>query len=694
MALTIHFQVIPSWYDEFVDRCRGKLEYVVGVDVFPKRVDVKVLGRTYLPDSESNELVNRGAAGADAWVNKFATVYSANPHVHKWIGPNEYVLWDQTAVDKFNAFHVRFIEYMSALGHEVICGQINTGWPRLRTFNDPPPYPETLKPTLEALCKHSGWLSLHEYGPGDMRMGAGAYCLRYSNVRRELIEAGITNLPNFYISETGIDVPTSDPGSDFGHWGWKHFTDWPGYLEQLKWYSGELDKDPYIEGASIFTVGNWPTFNLEKDNALELADFIASGVAPPVVKYARLLDVNQFSGSTINWPLVKADGYVGVLIRVSGPDAFGTTLIVDEQWENNYAGAAAAGFLIGGYHGLMQEPTGQAKLFVDTVADRPLELGYWADFEGAVTDSKANAFLFAADRNLAEWGVERPICDVYTSAGWIGGKEAAWAAGRNLWVASWTYDLTKGPVVPAQWADWKFWQWSNQGNDVPGIEKRVCLDVYNGGNREFYQEYGDSGGDMWESVGFEDVELVGVTRERFDGFWGVNMKRFVPTGMQSGDVYYKLVGLSWREGWCGLNLMVIDENGNGIEGEQVFQGWRDGDILPSDVAPLGGQPSGYPNQGGGGFTNGNGVHGWGWGSGEWFDPTEKEGPHWYWRGGENGFWSDVVCGFGWWDEHEVLEPTFMRVIVDEPTPPIPTPGGKYKVTGTITLDLTVEVLEE
>ena len=177
---------------------------------------------------------------------------------------------------------------------------------------------------------------------------------------------------------------------------------------------------------------------------------------------------------------------------------------------------------------------------------------------------------------------------------------------------------------------------------------------------------------MWESIGFDGIELANVTRERFDSFWGVNMKLFAPADLPAGSVYYKLVRLSWREGWCGLSLKVIDEDGNPLEGEQVFQGWDDGGDLPADVAPLGGQPTGYPNKGNGGFTNAEGVHGWGWGSGEWFDPTQTEGPHWYWRGGENGAYSDVVCGFGWWDEHEVLEPTFMRVIVgDEPVPPEP-----------------------
>jgi hypothetical protein len=69
---------------------------------------------------------------------------------------------------------------------------------------------------------------------------------------------------------------------DHGHRGWREFTDWPGYFGQLQWYSRELDEDPYILGASIFTVAHdWQTFQLGREHALDLADFIASDEGPP-----------------------------------------------------------------------------------------------------------------------------------------------------------------------------------------------------------------------------------------------------------------------------------------------------------------------------------------------------------------------------------------------------------------------------
>ena len=306
--LCIHFQRIPDWFGEFVDRCQGQLEYIVGVDVFPNVPGVKTLGRTYLPDGESGALVDQGASGADEWIDRFAPVYAVNPHVHKWIGPNEYIIWDQNAADRFNAFHVRFIQVMSGLGYGVVCGQINVGWPRLRLFNDPPPYPEALAPTLDALWLHDGLFSLHEYGPGDMRDGVGAHCLRYRNTRAELIAAGITDLPDFIITETGIDVP--NPQAPQGHQGWRDFTDWAGYFDQLKWYSSELDKHAYMLGASIFTVADdcW-TFQLHREEALPLADWIATDEEEEEEENG-MIDIVDLNGNLVEgmtWESVKRD---------------------------------------------------------------------------------------------------------------------------------------------------------------------------------------------------------------------------------------------------------------------------------------------------------------------------------------------------------------------------------------------------
>ena len=433
---------------------------------------------------------------------------------------------------------------------------------------------------------------------------------------------------------------------------------------------------------------------------------------PPPPERARGLDVSQFSG-TINWDLAGED-FDFVMIRFSGPNADRSTCIVDVQAEANYARAGAAGLLRGGYHGLMQDPTGQAKLFVDAVGGRPLELGYWGDFEGAVTDAKAAAFLEAADRNLAAWGVERPVCDVYTGLGWLSGKAAAWAPGRDLWLASWTYDPDSNPRVPVQWEGrgWAFLQYSNLGS-VPGVPYRVCLDVFDGTEDELYEIYKPDGG---ENGGDDVIEVVdrngnpvvvdGVewTWESAQRDFGLSLTRAEPP---TEATLFRLVRViydgTFESNW---NLCVVDEDGSPLPGIAVFMGILpdSGQALDPDQAPrlteeFWGQPEGRPNRAlvlqpnELNFTNelGRITHSLGSGS-NYVAPVDGGsggGTHWAWvMAGQQGWYSDVPAGFGMFREHRMFWPVFQRVTVTDPEPPPPPPPetGSYHVTGTISLD--------
>ena len=714
--VTIHFQYIPGWLGEFVDRCKGNLEYIVGVDVFPDVPGVKVLGRTYLPDSESNALVDQGVAGADKWIDKFAPVYSDSPHVDRWIGPNEYVLWNQECVDRFNDFHVRFIERMSILGHGVMCGQINTGWMRLRKYGDPPPYPESIAPMLAALWAHGGIFSVHEYGPKDMRNAPGNI-LRYRDFKAELAQAGIVNLPSFFISETGLDQPTSNPASDYGHWGWRALTFWRDYFDQLKWYSGELDKDSYVLGASIFTEGGgWDSFELRMGYAMELADFIARDEPPPPPPdRAKGLDVCRYQGD-INWELVKADGYSFAMIRVSGPNNDRTDVEKDLRFETNYHGAGVVGLLRGGYHGLVPDFGGQAKLFVDAVGGRPLELGYWGDLENiGLTDSKCAANLLAVDTQIAE-KEHLPLkmyTGVYTSPSFMSQHEGYWARGRKLWIAHWTNDLTLNPTVPSPWGEWEFWQWTNQGTDVPGVPNRTCLDVYNGTEAELYEEYKpENGGEekMIEIVDRDGNPVSDWTWEDLQTWFGLSLTEAAPP---DGATVFKLVRLIFDDSpETNWRLYVVDEDGKPLQGVAAFLGIQppSGDELPNDAAPcitedFCGQPQGRPNRAlilqpnSLNFTCMDGYIQHSLGSGSNYIPPinggNGGGTHWAWiMPGDQSNYSDVPAGFGMWNEHRMFWPVFQRQVVGENGN-----GGNgesvwLRVTGSISVDLVIEAIEE
>jgi len=287
---TLHLQYEPYWLNEFVDRCQGKLRTIKGVNCYPRIDNVDTLGRVFVDDNLSNALVMQGAGGVDQWIYICRGEYEKAGHVHAWQGPNEFIIDNYEKAARWNEFHIAYIRKMSGLGLRVMAGNINTGWPRLRKFNDPPPYPPAIRSTIEELVQHDGILSLHEYGPGDMRIGQGAHCLRYRNTVAEWQAAGVP-IPRIFIGECGIDVPDPAFPLDHHHRGWTEWTDRAGYLDQLKWYAGELAQDEYIIGAAVFTTCNWDwvTFNVHRELAMGIADIVAwepevePVVIPPIV---------------------------------------------------------------------------------------------------------------------------------------------------------------------------------------------------------------------------------------------------------------------------------------------------------------------------------------------------------------------------------------------------------------------------
>lgn len=648
--LTIHFQYIPDWFGEFVSRCEGNLGYIVGVDVFPNAPGVKVAGRTYLPDGESDALVEQGAAGADNWIDRFAPVYAANPHVDTWIGPNEYVLWDQDNVDKFNAFHIRFITRMSQLGHRVMCGQINTGWPRLRIFNDPPPYPDALGPMLDALLVNEGIFSLHEYGPGDMRDDIGAHCLRYRNTREEMKRWGFA-LPNFFISETGIDVPTTDPGSDYGHWGWRHFTDWPGYFDQLKWYSGELDKDPFILGASIFTIGGgWDSFQLDREHAMDLADFIATDEPPPPPERARGFMASKYQ-TTLNWDLIALQGYTYTMLRITGPNDYPSYdhIEIDPYLDEHIAGADSVGLLKGGFHFLVPDLGHQAKSFAEGVRRGTWELPLWCDVEApGLTRDRVDQFLYYGDQRLEAMGYD-PL-GVYTNL-YLWNKLGPWP--RPLWLAQWEVNE---PSIDT----WEFWQWG--GGSIPDNEY-ASLDFYAGTEEALYEKYGEETPSM-------SVKVFDVTGAERSWDWLVGLYGEITIQTPDTDEgYYKITEIHERHDDSTFIVTVLEEDGSPRVGKGVVFWYETAPDAPG---------SGWLEKGDVVDTNANGDAGFAMGPGAWYNPSVGEtGPHKCWLFGDDV--SEMIKGMGMLigpdghTNHDHVNVKFQWVEGDEPPPP-PTNG--------------------
>lgn len=187
------------------------------------------------------------------------------------------------------------------------------------------------------------------------------------------------------------------------------------------------------------------------------------------------IDISHWQ-DTIDWPAVKSDGIEFALAKATE-----ATDYVDPTFDTNRAEAKAAGIAFGAYHFFRsdEDPTVQAQHFATTMGS--VETGEispvldleTADGEGASTIvERALTFL----QVLESLTGRVPI--IYTSPSFFDSTLDGPAAlgGYPLWIANWE---TSCPTVPAAWADWSVWQYTDSGS-VNGIGGPVDRDQFDG----------------------------------------------------------------------------------------------------------------------------------------------------------------------------------------------------------------------
>jgi lysozyme len=208
------------------------------------------------------------------------------------------------------------------------------------------------------------------------------------------------------------------------------------------------------------------------------------------MEYVRGLDVSKYQTVDIDWDLLRREGYQFVFFRASGPNRSRnwTGMEKDPHFDTHYERAGNAGLLRGAYHFLVSDLPRQAAVFVESVGDRPLELGYWGDVEeGNLTRAKCDAFFEAVDRQIPQ------MAGIYSRASFLDRIAAHQSdiltknGQRPLWIAH--FDAEQ-PALPKGWNTWLFWQYTvtPQGT-VPSIPGRVDLDYYHGDLAQFEAEF-------------------------------------------------------------------------------------------------------------------------------------------------------------------------------------------------------------
>lgn len=246
-----------------------------------------VIGRHYLddplqfyqddPEKRAEDFFNLMRPEAE----KMRGIYDA------WMSYNEIDLGkDENAPERarrYSRFHIRWGDLMKAANLVSCAYSFATGNP---AKGDPKPdggFEPNLWPLLVEGLRHCDLLSLHEYSAPTMDNLKGWLCLRYQSVWN-LLPADARR--PIVITECGIDGgPVNRPQE-----GWSKFTNEAQYLASLQWYDGELQKDDYVIGATIFAANGWGKDGSFGMGALsQIRDYIAQGGRPAPVSIKPLV---------------------------------------------------------------------------------------------------------------------------------------------------------------------------------------------------------------------------------------------------------------------------------------------------------------------------------------------------------------------------------------------------------------------
>lgn len=241
------------------------------MDVLSAHPNTIIVCRRFAEPSEQEAILLEGETGGSRWaywvMDQYAAIlsYCAGIGVPCYVeGLNEppcfpdYAKWG----DLNNRFTLGFVMAVKARGHRPLVHNFSVGNPP-GTLDEMRYIWSMLVPSLRVAKEAGGALGLHEYGAPSMLDDASWHCLRYRRVY-DLLPDDLHSLP-LIIGECGIDGGLAGAGSPADA-GWKHYASGEQYADQLTWYDKNLDQDPQVLGACIFTAGSsgvWDDFEIK-----------------------------------------------------------------------------------------------------------------------------------------------------------------------------------------------------------------------------------------------------------------------------------------------------------------------------------------------------------------------------------------------------------------------------------------------
>lgn len=224
---------------------------------------LRVVGRVYMPDNDSNALVARGAAGADEWFRFCQPSFARCPWVFAWEGPNEpQPVADLAFCHQLSAFTIRLAELMHGAGLRIVGGNLSEGNPGGNEAERRDRFQAIARGLVSCdyWSQHCYWVLDYPHPEAGINEW---HAFRYRMNERYAAEAGIV-LPPLLITECGVD------GGVVGRpkRGWRTFCrDRAHYVEQLAAFDAELANDPSVLAATVFTAGpmGWEDFEVDRE---------------------------------------------------------------------------------------------------------------------------------------------------------------------------------------------------------------------------------------------------------------------------------------------------------------------------------------------------------------------------------------------------------------------------------------------
>lgn len=194
----------------------------------------------------------------------------------------------------------------------------------------------------------------------------------------------------------------------------------------------------------------------------------------------RGLDVSHYQGE-IHWAKVAEDeSYQFVFIKATEGDDF-----IDNQFTTNWAGARQHGVLTGAYHFFSMRSGGyaQAEHFMTVVPNEAYSLPPAIDLEISnsydtqVVQTELNHLVTALEQHYHKKPIFYATYETYNR----------YLAGQFPEHTIWIRNIVRQPKLIDE-RKWTFWQYTNRGR-VSGIDGRVDINVFNGTQAEFDQQY-------------------------------------------------------------------------------------------------------------------------------------------------------------------------------------------------------------